>query len=279
MKINKLLFFFIALFSISACTTEYVDNGVKPNVDILKDRILRAELKATAAKYVGDTFEFQASMNGVDVTKTTKFKVNGTSVKDNTYIPHRVGSHSVIATMEDFEVTFKFNVLSADEGEPEPEPTTNRIEYEGISKPVTKTVWMAIGDPVSGSLLLHNVQQGNNGPNVMCTKWILVSFDGATIDKSKNLYYTMCFIPQGAGAPIVYPHESTDMFLGSGHVIFDGQQTAIMWKNTYDFISVTKPTNGSTAEYNATTILGDNKEVKLFWDGPYTYEVIKDPVP
>src|SRR5690606_21587762 len=109
-----------------------------------EEQIYAAEVaNPEEAKYIGDKFEFKATLNGVDVTKSSKFKVNGVATTNNAsfYIPHKTGSHSVIATMDDYEATFKFTVLEKDEEEPE-EPTGNRIEYDGKSYPVSETMWL-----------------------------------------------------------------------------------------------------------------------------------------
>src|SRR5690606_8842519 len=110
---------------------------------------------------------------GVDVTKSSKFKVNGVATTNNAsfYIPHKTGSHSVIATMDDYEATFKFTVLEEEE-EPEPEPTGNRIEYGPSDwKPVTNTFW-AITRNAQNEIVPYNYKV--QGTDVLCTRWLLI---------------------------------------------------------------------------------------------------------
>jgi len=114
MKINKLLFFLLALITFNSCV-EYVDNGVKPDgPEQPEEQNYTAAQANPEAKYVGDDFEFKATLNGVDVTSTTKFKVNGTDIKGKVYVPHKTGRHSVIATMDDFTANFNFTVLAGE---------------------------------------------------------------------------------------------------------------------------------------------------------------------
>lgn len=112
MKINKLLFFLLAFISFNSCA-EYVDNGVKPDgpINPQEPTYTAKHSNPDEAKYVGDKFMFTAMLNGVNVTSTTKFRVNGTNIPSDSYTPVRVGEHSVIATMDDFSATFKFVVL------------------------------------------------------------------------------------------------------------------------------------------------------------------------
>lgn len=114
MKINKLLFFILALISFNSCA-EYVDNGVKPNGSDNPEaqKFIAVHSNPEQAKYIGDKFEFMAMLSGVNVTATTKFKVNGTNMPGNSYTPVKTGSHSVIATMDNYTATFKFTVLES----------------------------------------------------------------------------------------------------------------------------------------------------------------------
>lgn len=113
MKLNKLLFLFFALIAFSSCT-EYVDYGVVPETPNYGD--FKAKLSSTEAKYIGDTFEFEATMSGADVTIATDFKINGTLIDGYKYIPQKEGEYSVTASFElpgmpTKTSTFKFNVL------------------------------------------------------------------------------------------------------------------------------------------------------------------------
>src|SRR5690606_37668308 len=200
MKINKLLFFLLAVFSLNSCV-EYVDNGTKPDgPEKPEEQKYTAEhSNAEEAKYVGDVFKFTAMLNSVDVTSTTKFKVNGTDIKGNTYTPHKTGSHSVIATMDNFTANFKFTVLEKEEEEPE--PTGNRIEYGGKSYPVSETVWLLnVND--KNQVLIYDV----NGTD--CTAWGLISVEFDNADKPLHQFTTIAYVPLKSQDEIAFPNES-----------------------------------------------------------------------
>ena len=281
MKINKLLFFLLAVFSLNSCV-EYVDNGTKPDgSEQPEERKFTAEqANPDDAKYVGDTFEFKAMLNGVNVTATTKFKVNGSAINGKTYVPHKTGSHSVIATMDDLEATFRFTVLEKDEEEPE-EPTGNRIEYDGDWKPVTNTFWIGYGNPATPTFTSYPLNvQGNTVP---CTKWLIVSMDNTNPNNAENLYYIdEVFIPIDTSTTppsVKYPHQATDFYYtasSSASFVFD-KNNIPMTSNDFNFISGTIPTSGKgTADYTATGQLNNSKEGKLFWNGEYTFQIIAD---
>lgn len=274
MRMYKLLFFFLALFSLNSCV-EYIDNGVKPEEgQTPEEKKFVAALKETTAKYVGDKFEFEAKLNGIDVTSTTKFTVNGTDIKGSHYVPFKEGSHSVVATMDNLTANFKFTVLPIEE-EPEPEEG-NRIEYENQSKPVTLTIWAAYGDPATGSINLYNVPD-QSGATITCTKWIMVSTDNGTLDKANNLYYTEVFIPQDKTTALLYPHSAPQHALIFGMVVFNGVANVFEMKsNTYTFTSGTNPDKGSTANYTGIATLENDKDAKLFWDDKYQFTIIED---
>src|SRR5690606_52525 len=143
MKINKLLFFLLAVISLNSCV-EYVNNGTKPDgpEPPEQQKYTAEQANPEDAKYIGDVFEFKALLNGVDVTASTKFRVNGTNISGKEYTPAKVGDHSVIATMDNLTANFKFKVLEEDE---EPEPTGNRIEYNSVSNPLNTTLFVLNG--------------------------------------------------------------------------------------------------------------------------------------
>lgn len=286
MKINKLLFFLLAVFSLNSCV-EYVDNGTKPEGPELPE-----EQKFTAihsnpdeAKYVGDEFEFTAMLNSVDVTKSTKFKVSGTTIPGNTYTPVKTGSHTVIATMDNYTATFKFIV---EEDEEEPEPTGNRIEFDGEWKPVTNTFW-AVTRNAQNQIVPYNYPTGQGNTTVLCTRWFLISADESDIAKigtAANTHYMLVYIPvdmTDPNAPVVYfPHEAPTLYTDGGYVTFDGNANEYNAEsNTYNFVSGTDPQSGvGTANYTADTSLVDNSEMaKLFWNGQYTYASAPAPAP
>ncbi|SFN75980.1 hypothetical protein SAMN05421741_11061 [Paenimyroides ummariense] len=283
MKINKLLFFLLAVFSLNSCV-EYVDNGTIPTGPEIPEELkfVAVHSNPNEAKYIGDKFEFTAALNGVDVTKSTKFKVNGTTMPSNTYTPVKTGPHTVIATMDDYTSTFKFTVQEKEE---EPEPTGNRIEYDGDWKPVTNTFWIATGDPTpnTGGFDGFNVTPHGATSPVVCTKWLIVSMDHANDPtKAKNLYYVdEVFIPVDMSTTppsVKYPHQATNFYYtaDSGMVFVFDNTNIQMTSNQFNFISGTTPSAGSTANYTATGNLVNSKEGKLFWNGAYSFQLVPD---
>lgn len=284
MKINKLLFFLLALVSLNSCV-EYVDNGTKPDgPETPEQQVFKAELSnPEEAKYIGDVFMFKATLNGVDVTSTTKFKVNGTNITGSNYTPVKTGDHSVVATMDDFTANFKFTVLEEDTT---PEPTGNRIEYDGDWKPVTNTFW-AITVNAQNQIQPYNyTHQGNT---VLCTRWLIISADEsdpADIGTAANTHYMLVYVPVDTSVTpnaIVYPHEAQQMFTAGGYVTFDGNANEYAVEtNTYNFVSGARPQSGGigTADYTADTTLENNPNMaKLFWNGQYTYASVPAPAP
>lgn len=281
MKINKLLFFLLAVFSLNSCV-EYVDNGTIPTGPEVPEELkfVAVHSNPNEAKYIGDKFEFTAALNGVDVTKSTKFKVNGTTMPSNTYTPVKTGSHTVIATMDDYTSTFKFTVQEKEE-EPEPEPTGNRIEYDGDWKPVTNTYWIGTGDTTNGFDGFNVTPSGSSSP-VICTKWLIVSMDDTNPNNAKNLYYVdEVFIPVDMSTTppsVKYPHQATNFYYtkNSGiFFVFDNNNLEMI-DNQFNFISGTTPNAGSTANYTATGDLANSKEGKLFWNGAYVFQLAPD---
>src|SRR5690606_22794382 len=144
MKINKLLFFLLLVISLNSCV-EYVNNGTMPDGPEKPEeqKYTAEQANPEDAKYIGDVFEFKAMLNGVDVTASTKFRINGTNISGKTYTPAKLGDHSVIATMDNLTANFKFKVLEEEE---EPEPKGNRIEYAGKDYPLNTTQWILLRD-------------------------------------------------------------------------------------------------------------------------------------
>src|SRR5690606_14300798 len=281
MKINKLLLFLLALVSLNSCV-EYVDNGTEPDgPEKPEEQVFVAKLsEESEGEFVGDEFIFEATLNGVDVTSATTFKVNGVDAKGNVFKAIKEGENAVLATMDDFTSTFRFTVKEKGEEEPE-EPTGNRIEYDGDWKPVTNTYWIATGDSTNGFDGFNVTPAGSSSP-VICTKWLIVSMDDTNPNNAKNLYYVEeVFIPvdMSATPPVVnYPHQATDFYYtqNSGiFFVFDDNDLG-MTSNEFNFISGTLPNAGSTANYTATGDLADSKEGKLFWNGAYIFQLVPD---
>jgi len=284
MKINKLLFFLLAVFSLNSCV-EYVDNGTKPTGPEIPEELkfIAVHSNPTEAKYIGDKFEFTAVLNTVDVTKSAKFKVNGTTMPSNTYTPVKTGSHTVIATMDNYTSTFKFNV---EEKEEEPEPTGNRIEYDGDWRPVTNTFWaITVNAQNAPQPYTYKVQ----GTDVLCTRWLLISADesdASKVQNAANTHYMLVYVPADMTDPnapkLLYPHQASTLYTDGGYVTFDGNANEYTEEsNTYSFVSGTLPQSGmGTANYTANTTLKDNPEIaKLFWNGQYSYVSTAAPSP
>lgn len=278
MKINKLLFFLLAVFSLNSCV-EYVDNGTIPTGPEVPEELkfVAVHSNPNEAKYIGDKFEFTAALNGVDVTKSTKFKVNGTTMPSNTYTPVKTGSHTVIATMDDYTSTFKFIV---EEKEEEPEPTGNRIEYDGDWKPVTNTFWVVYTNAQAQILSYPVPTQG--GGTIPCSKWILISADESDpskIQNASNSHWMEIYVPIDVTNPtqpvLVFPHDAQQMALIEGTVTFNGVANSYEANaNEYAFVSGTEAANfgqAGNASYTAETDLENSKMAELFWNGQYTW--------
>src|SRR5690554_5165721 len=119
MKIYKLLILLLAVTGLHSCT-EYLDNGKKytgPEPGEIPEFV--AGLADESIKYyVGDTVVLKATLNDVDVTSTTIFKVNGIELKrdyspknGNIYVARNIGDHSVVATLDDFMDSFTFTKI------------------------------------------------------------------------------------------------------------------------------------------------------------------------
>jgi len=268
MKINKLLFFLLAVFSLNSCV-EYVDNGTKPNGPELPEELkfLAVHSNPNEAKYIGDKFEFTAALNGVDVTKSTKFKVNGTTIPGSAYTPVKTGPHTVIATMDDYTATFKFTVL---EDEEEPLPTGNRIEYGGDSYPVSQTMWGLIFDgdelytmPING--VDHAV-------------WYMDSSEVDGANKVVNQFLTIIAMPTNSQGQAILPYADSSLIVHvgggltiNGLPVFEESKDVVY---TFAQTGNTPPNaqNIGTADY--TGVMTDdatNKTAKLFWKGNYMF--------
>lgn len=275
MKINKLLFFLLAVFSLNSCV-EYVDNGSKPDgPEQPEEQKYTAEhSNAEEAKYVGDVFKFTAMLNSVDVTSTTKFKVNGTDIKGSTYTPHKTGSHSVVATMDNFTANFKFTVLEKEE---EPEPTGNRIEYGGKSYPVDATVFIV---HAKAGVIVDFTDQ-NTGD--MFNLWAMASTSTAVDgnDDPLHQFVTYMYVPKKSSGETAFPNENSGVLqLYGGYVVIDGNDAFEMNDVSYTFAGTgnTVPQNWMTQQPpwlgtgNYTSdATGENsgESAKLFWNGNY----------
>jgi len=279
MRIYKLLFFFLALISLNSCV-EYVDNGVKPdNGQTPEEKKYAAELKETTAKYVGDKFEFKATLNGVDVTSTSKFTVNGTDIKGSTYVPFKEGSHSVIATMDGLTATFKFTVLPKEE---EPEPEGNRIEYAATSYPVSTNLWLLYFTADGKNIAVQNI---NGVPH---TVWLMYTGDNSDPTKAQNYMLFQVFVPakklpsgeydlafpnEAATSPIV--HNQGSVFI-AGKQVFATKNVAFTFAATGNTIPADLDANFPwSAKSNYTALAtgeANGNSAELFWNGTHSID-------
>lgn len=268
MRMNKLLFFFLALISLNSCV-EYVDNGVKPdNGQNPEENKYTAELNGTAAKYVGDTFQFKAMLNNVDVTASTKFKVNGSDIKGSTYVPFKEGSHSVIATMDNHTANFKFTVLPKEE---EPEPQGNRIEYGG-SNPLTKTLFVLNGTETQNGISLPSLMMPDG--TTPAVNWIMVNFNGTDLNTATNVYLLNILIPFD-GKNINFPFEATQIAIAGGEVVVNSANPFTPKNMTLVFAQTgnTLPTQQAAGKANYTSLAtgaNSGESAELFWNGEYS---------
>lgn len=276
MKINKLLFFLLAVFSLNSCV-EYVDNGTKPEgPEQPEEQKYTAEhSNAEEAKYVGDDFEFTAMLNSVDVTSTTTFKVNGTQIKGNVYTPHKTGSHSVVATMDNFTANFKFTVL---EDEEEPEPTGNRIDYNGVSNPLNTTLFVLNGVVQGNDVSIPNLTMPDGTTPAL--NWVMVSFDGTDYDTAKHVYFLDVLVPR-SGNSMVFPFQASQIAIQDGFVEVNGTAPFTITNMTMAFAGTgnavpqgdPNPKPG-TANYTSEATGANSGELaKLFWNGEYSFSI------
>lgn|SRR5690554_5471823 len=262
----KLLFFLLTIFSFTSCV-EYIDNGVVDfNPEPPEENVYIAEVaNPEEAKYIGDTFVFKATLNDVDVTESTIFRVNGTQIVGNTYLPHRTGSNSVIAAMDDYEYTFRFNVLERDE---EPEPEENRIEYEGNSYPVDETLWTLMLD----------------GTNILTIDgeavWILMSGKMDSSGEPQNQFVTIVTNPVNSSGQAVYPFApDTTLSLMAGGLMLNGAEvfeegSAVTFNFATTGNNVPDTQNIGHANYTSVLTGTSSKTAELFWNGNYTFNTL-----
>lgn len=121
MKIHKLLILLLIGTGLHSCT-EYLHNGKDTTgPEPVETPEFVAGLADENIKYhVGDTVVLKATLNDVDVTSTTVFKVNGVELKrdyspknGNIYVAKSTGEYSVVATLDDFMDSFTFTVTQA----------------------------------------------------------------------------------------------------------------------------------------------------------------------
>lgn len=278
MKINKLLFFLLALVSFNSCV-EYVDNGTKTDgpEPPEEQKYTAEQANPEEAKYIGDTFEFKAMLNGTNVTSTTKFKINGSAINGKTYVPHKTGSHSVIATMDNYEATFKFTVLEKDEEEPE--PTGNRIEYGGKDYPLNTTQWILLRDS-TGEIIQSTV-----GGKIHVL-WAMVSMDGTEMNNSDDLFLTVVYVPTVKGTDgkdyIAIPNQvnGSTILHDNGEIVIDGVSEFDTANATYVFAATgnTQPNLNNPAPYIAqanytgkASGASSGESADLFWNGDYEF--------
>lgn len=274
MKIYKLLILLLAVTGLHSCT-EYLDNG-KNNTGPEPGEVPEfvAGLADESIKYyVGDTVVLKATLNDVDVTSTTIFKVNGIELKrdynpknGNIYVAKNIGEHSVVATLDDFMDSFTFTILKK-EGE---EPTGNRIEYENKAYPVSETLW-----------ILH-VEDGEpeyfkDEDDNLFTLWGMISSEYDSNDEVLHQFVTFAYIPLD-GQNIALPYQAAEMIhVGGGYVTINGNDVFNTGNVIYNFAGTgnTMPDFNSTppvgtANYTGLAT-GQNKEAELFWEGDYYY--------
>lgn len=266
----------LAVFSLNSCV-EYVDNGTKPDGPEKPEeqKYTAEQANPEDAKYVGDVFEFKAMLNGVDVTASTKFRVNGTNIPGKTYTPVKIGDHSVIATMDNLTANFKFKVLEEEE---EPQPTGNRIEYGGTSYPMTHTFWYVFLTSDGKNYYSENI---GGVPHVL---WAMLSMDNAVYASAKNRIETYVLVPAkklpNGTYDLALPNEvnGSSIVHDAGEIFINGTKVYDTQSLTYTFAGTgnTQPNlNGSapyiaTANYTGLAIgASSGNSAELFWNGNY----------
>jgi len=271
MKINKLLFFLLAVFSLNSCV-EYVNNGTMPDgpEPPEQQKYTAEQANPDEAKYIGDVFEFKAMLNGVDVTATTKFRINGTNITGKTYTPAKLGDHSVIATMDNLTATFKFKVLEKEE---EPEPTGNRIEYGGKSYPVSEVLWLVHAE--AGKVVAYNRS------GVTCTVWAMMAVELDANDEIVNQFLTFAYVPIKTNGKLAFPNNTGGPFehLPGGLVTINGNDVFDTTNVTYTFAGtgntapaddVPTPWSGTANFTGLATGANSGNSAELFWNGAWT---------
>lgn len=279
MKINKLLFFLLAVFSLNSCV-EYVNNGTMPDGPEKPEeqKYTAAHSNPDEAKYVGDKFEFTAMLNSVDVTATTKFKVNGTAIPGNSYTPVKTGSHSVIATMDNFTATFKFTVLEKEE---EPEPAGNRIDYGGTSYNLDTTYFVlnAQVDQQTGNVQIPNITMTDGVTPAL--NWQLINFNGTNLGNATDVYMIEVLVPFN-GTSLTYPFQATQVEVVSGSVKINGAapfaitNMDLNFEATGNAVPVGNPNpKPGTANYTSEATGANSGDLaELFWNGNYATQAV-----
>lgn len=281
MKINKLLFFLLAVFSLNSCV-EYVDNGTIPTGPEVPEELkfVAVHSNPNEAKYIGDKFEFTAALNGVDVTKSTKFKVNGTTMPSNTYTPVKTGSHTVIATMDDYTSTFKFIVQEKEE-EPEPEPTGNRIDYGGNSYSLDTTIFVLNAQTNSNGQVTGVPTLKMSDGVTPALNWMLYNFNGTNLANATDVYMLEILVPFD-GSTITYPFEATQIEVISGYVEINAAAPFTITNMTMAFAATgntlpvgnPNPQPGNANYTSEATGASSGNLAELFWNGNYTTQAL-----
>lgn len=278
MRMYKLLFLFLTLISLNSCV-EYVDNGVQPgNGETPEETKYTAEIVSNGAKYVGDTFEFKAMLNNVDVTSSTKFKVNGTEIKGFKYDAFKEGANSVVATMNNYTANFKFTVLPKEE---EPEPTDgNRIEYAGKSYPLSTNLWLLYFTSDGKNIAVQDI---NGVPH---TVWLMYTGDNSDPTKASNYTLLQVFVPAkklpSGEYDLAFPNEpaTSPIVHNQGSIFINGKEVFQTKNITFTFAATgnTIPADLDdpfpwSAKSNYTAVAtgaasGDSSEI--FWNGSHT---------
>jgi len=256
---------------------EYVGNGEDNGFDDTPGTPqFVARLVESEAKYVGDTFEFIAFLNGVNVTETTTFRVNGSDIEGHTYIPFRVDEHSVIATKDDYTTNFKFDVLAQGTG-------SNRIDYGGQSYPVSSTTLSVFGNFSTSANKVIPIRYDytlDSGAKIECTRWRLLSIEGTDLATSTNAMYSDVYVPFDENGLVQYPHEADVIYSNSGITKTNGTVNNFYPTDSgypiFNFVSF--DTQNKTANYTIELKKG-NEIAKLYWDGAYDDGYLGDIVP
>ena len=275
MKINKLLFFLLAVISLNSCV-EYVNNGTKPDgpEPPEQQKYTAEQANPEDAKYIGDVFEFKAMLNGLDVTASTKFRINGTNISGKTYTPAKLGDHSVIATMDNLTANFKFKVLEEEE---EPEPTGNRIDYGGTSYNLDATVFVLNAQTNSSGQVTGVPTLKMSDGVTPALNWMLYNFNGTTLANATDVYMLEILVPFD-GSSITYPFEATQIEVISGSVEINGAAPFTITNMTMAFAATgntlpvgnPNPQPGKANYTSKATGASSGNLAELFWNGNYS---------
>src|SRR5690606_21872705 len=270
MKINKLLLFLLALVSLNSCV-EYVDNGTQPDgPEKPEEQVFVAKLsEESEGEFVGDEFIFEATLNGVDVTSATTFKVNGVDAKGNVFKAIKEGENAVLATMDDFTSTFRFTVKEKGEEEPE-EPTGNRIEYDGDSYPVSKTEWGLILDGDNLYTMPIN--------NITHAVWYMTSYEMDSSNKILHQFVTLVAMPVNSQGQALLPYADSSLLVHIGGALtLDGTPVFEESSNVVYTFAATgneQPNAQNIGTANYTGLITDDASTdtaELFWNGNYSF--------